>query len=176
MPWQPTGRTNHHSLPSRTRSPGPIGDRRARCAAPVDPPRSPGACSSLRLRWLHEGLRRARGRRRKRRTARMARPRRCHTRTRSMSSSPIAYWRLSDPPPEAILRRTRSACRPRATIRARIRATVTLGQAPGLNLSDPNATATPPSTRPGFVEVAHDAKPSRCHSSPSRRSCIRTVS
>jgi Concanavalin A-like lectin/glucanases superfamily len=72
-----------------------------------------------------------------------------------MSSSPIAYWRLSDPP-GSNLAKDEIGSPPSGDHPGTYQGSVTLGQAPGLNLSDPNATATH-FDGTGFVEVAHDA-------------------
>ena len=71
-----------------------------------------------------------------------------------MSSSPIAYWRLSDPP-GSVTAKDEIGAPPSGDHPGEYQGTVTLGLAPSLNASDPNAT---PARFDGesFVEVVHD--------------------
>jgi Concanavalin A-like lectin/glucanases superfamily len=70
-----------------------------------------------------------------------------------LASGPIAYWRLSDPPGN--LAKDEIGSPPSGDHPGEYQGNVTLGQPPGLNLSDPNATPAR-FDGTGFVEVVHD--------------------
>jgi hypothetical protein len=71
-----------------------------------------------------------------------------------LASGPIAYWRLSDPPGN--LAKDEIGSPPSGDHPGEYQGNVTLGQPPGLNLSDPNGTPAR-FDGTGFVEVVHDS-------------------